>query len=565
MAVAAMKFGLVTGTFISLCLLLAFESKAQEKVSSGALTIHANTREGPAEGAIVLLRSLAGKQRVGVINTDGKCIFANMTPDVYSLKIVYRAYLVPPAVEQRLSSIKMSTGEERSLDVRLVKGGVISGRLLSQSANPLVGLPITALQLDPDSGKTSPPLPTESNVVSISDDRGAFRIHGLREGQYVLGVNVQRSQSQLKTVPTLYYPGQPTVKDAAVFHVGLNQVISVADMTIDLNKRNEASLLVRIVGSNDIPLEGVALTLVENGGSQLSDFGQTDQNGSFTFVALRPGNYVLKTNPGRVPYFSSEKAIVIKDSTPEYITFELRGFPTITGHAYLRRNTETAILPAFEINLTDGKTAHRFASGDDGSFTIQTASDGYFWWQFPRLAPDTYLEKITLDGRDITYKPLHLDRVSNRSGISVNFAIGAATINGRFDEANRQACSRYSVYAVAMNDAATEVRHFKRPDACENNVLRLHSLAPGKYYLVALPLRSEKQATAKETRFQGVDDRDSSLVQSVIAKLETEQSNRKALIISAGQSYSGEIPLIVVPAEKTGADNLRLRRINPDQ
>jgi len=549
-----MKFFVMTGLIASVCLLTTLELKAQEKASSGALTVHASTLQGPAEGAIVLLRSQAGKQRLGVINTEGAFRFSHLAPDVYTLKIVYRAYFIAPELEQRLSSIKISTGEERSLEVRLIKGGVISGRLLSQSSNPLVGLPVTALRLDPASGKPNPPLAAESNVISLSDDRGAFRIHGLREGKYVLGVNVQRASSQLKSVPTLYYPGQSTVKEATVFDVSPNQVISVTDMTIDVNKRNQASLSVRIVGNNDTPLEGVPLTLVETTGSQLSDFGETDQNGSFTFEALPRGTYSVKCNPGKAPYFSTEKVIVLRDSVPENITLELRGFPTITGNTYIRRNKETTTLPALEINLMSAKTALRFASEENGSFTIQTAANGYFWWQFPQLSPDTYVERITLDGRDVTHKPLHLDRLSDRRGISVILANEAATINGRFDVANREACSLYSVFAVAINPTGTEILHFKRANECDNNAFRIHSLAPGKYYLVALAYRTGVEATPKESRFHGIDDRDTGLVQNLIARLETEESNRKALNISAGQHYAGKIPLLVAPTEKSGRD-----------
>jgi hypothetical protein len=89
----------------------------------------------------------------------------------------------------------------------LIPGGVISGRVFDPMGNPLVSVPLTALTLSYEDGhKVLRP----GGSATTSDDRGNFRLFGLRPGEYYIRADYRPPMTTVR----VYFPGVTSLADA---------------------------------------------------------------------------------------------------------------------------------------------------------------------------------------------------------------------------------------------------------------------------------------------------------------------------------------------------------------
>ena len=108
----------------------------------------------------------------------------------------------PPAA----TSVTVDVGSQENLAgfvFTLIPGGVISGRLLDAMGNPLVSTSLSALTLSYEDGvKVLRP-----GTSTTSDDRGNFRLFGLRPGEYYIRADLRPSAGAPAEIVRVYFPG----------------------------------------------------------------------------------------------------------------------------------------------------------------------------------------------------------------------------------------------------------------------------------------------------------------------------------------------------------------------
>jgi hypothetical protein len=86
----------------------------------------------------------------------------------------------------------MSTGDQNDwprhligeqLKIKMIKGGVITGKVTNAKGDPIVGVPVHAVALN---NPSSSPTDFLGAGGAETDDRGSYRIYGLRPGPYVV-------------------------------------------------------------------------------------------------------------------------------------------------------------------------------------------------------------------------------------------------------------------------------------------------------------------------------------------------------------------------------------------
>ncbi len=312
-------------------------AKAQKPAGSSELTVRVKSSGGLVEGATVLLTSKVAGQRVNVTNAEGVCEFHRLQAGAYSLQIVQRSLFPTEESQERMDHVEIRSDQAYSINVSLVKGAVLKGRVVSIEGWPVIGIPISAFNLD--GKKPSLPSAKESNATAVSDDRGEFRIYGLRPGRYTVAVNAQRNSFSLKSVATLFYPGERECANATAFDLASGQEVSIPDMILDLTSANQNSLLGMVKGSDGKPLRGVSLSLLSVDGSQVSDSSVSDDQGHFSFEGLPAGQYLLQARFHSGSYFNLERQISIMDQVTNKIVLELRRHPLISGQTFPRNRT----------------------------------------------------------------------------------------------------------------------------------------------------------------------------------------------------------------------------------
>jgi hypothetical protein len=519
---------------------------SQTNPSPAELTVIASSSDVPVQGAVVLLEHRSGSHRLSVTGRDGLCRFKGLEPGDYSLQILLRSYFVAPEVEGELAHLEIAPGQKQSVKVSMVKGGVVTGRVLNPDGLSINGVPLTALKVNTASGATVLPSLKESNVTALSDDRGEFRIYGLRPGRYAIAVNAQRNLFPLRSAATFYYPAQREVVNARLFDVFADQETKALDMIIDLDGGTQNTLSGRVVGPHLAPLEGVFLSLQQITGGYVSDVCSSDREGYFGFEGLPSGKYVVRAQARQGSYFSAEKEVTIKDFNNTEIVLELRPYVTVAGNVYLRNKTQINSL-SLNMRLASSKAGGSidFASVKNGGFSAKSGRDGPFWWSFPGLARENYLEKITSGGRDITHKPLNLNQTLSLDNISIQVAAGAATLGGRFRDEDRSVCLRYTVYAVAMRTKRNEILFVKRADSCNTDSFRIYSLSPGPYYVFALPIdgSDRDRSLRPRTRFESIDDYQFQLIKNAVDNF--EETNKKPFVVDENRTYEDIVPIVL--------------------
>src|SRR5688572_27787073 len=116
------------------------------------------------------------------------------------------------------------TQATKKLSLSLVAGGVISGRVLDPRGEPLAGGNITALTIFYEYG--SPVLHVAGQATT--NDRGRFRLWGLKPGKYYIRAESRRDSEGRFT----YFPGVPNAGTAGAIAVASGGEFRGADFNI---------------------------------------------------------------------------------------------------------------------------------------------------------------------------------------------------------------------------------------------------------------------------------------------------------------------------------------------
>ena len=163
----------------------------------------------PVVNATLMAQSVNGPRSVRPAQADaeGKFSFNDLPPASY---VVFAT--APGYIDEA-----MSTGDPNDwpryligaqLKIKMIRGGVITGKVTDSKGDPIVGVPVHALALN---NPSTSPTDFLGAGGGESDDRGIYRIYGLKPGQYVVNAGGP-AQFGLATangfdldVPT-YYP-----------------------------------------------------------------------------------------------------------------------------------------------------------------------------------------------------------------------------------------------------------------------------------------------------------------------------------------------------------------------
>lgn len=171
----------------------------------------------------------------------------------------------------------------------LVRACAITGRVFDPQGEPKRGLKIVAM-----SRRLAGPqsrLQTEGVTVR-SDDRGEFRLYGLRPGVYTLAL-LPADDSNLANAPPMYFPGVTDVGRAEFFQLHSGDTYSDAEMFLPAMRTQQ--LQGTVVG---IPAEwgersvGVSLLSVSEIGNPFQSVF-ADKEGHFLFPLVPLGSYRL--------------------------------------------------------------------------------------------------------------------------------------------------------------------------------------------------------------------------------------------------------------------------------
>ncbi|HKV36440.1 MAG TPA: hypothetical protein VJP89_19020 [Pyrinomonadaceae bacterium] len=488
---------------------------------SGKVTFHA---EG-VKGVIVALRSMEPTSfrkltsYRGVTNAKGEYRIANVPPGNYSVSPTATAFVFEGDSNGGRSLIINGSETVEDFDFSLIRGGVITGRVVDSDGRPVIE---EEVYLSPDVPSYGSPLP-----AAITDDRGIYRIFGLKPGKYKVAAGKNDVGPSPSGPPRgavysrTYYPGGTDPAQAIVIQISDGSEATNVDITFGRTlTRHTASGRV-VNGQTGQPLPDVRYNIIQFFGpsSTSSHRGSlTNNKGEFKLENLTPGQYAIFITPEEGKEWRSEElrfTIVDEDVTGLVVKTEkgasLAGMVVLDGpyDSAVREqlnNLKLIIFVATEKSLQRGGTmGMETRLRPDGSFRfggLQAGSASFL----PDFSQHFQITRIERAGIIQTGGALEIKQGEDITGVRIVLGYGDGSINGRvmIENGTIPANGRIFLRARKMNDNPqnTWIDATTRIDARGQFVI--DNLFPGTYELTAGVLVQGSRAPLGPTKQQVV-------------------------------------------------------------
>ena len=510
------------------------EVESQQARSTTIITgrVVASSGNFPIANARVLARAAGGpsSMRMATTDDDGRFQLTNLTPANYVIRVVaagYVADLVPadaPAEFHR-------PGE--NVTVRMIKGGVITGRVVNQNGQPMALARVRAVRVRDEAGNA-----VRDSVARdwTTDDRGVYRAYGLEPGAYVVSANLTNMYRQLSETGPTYHPS--ATLDTAT-HV--NVIAGNESGGIDIRYRPEHAYRVRgtVVGNTaqapqsatpgNAPLRrsviSVTLSHAATGVAvAFTTVVSTTTSSVFSFDAVPDGAYELTAQvaPGsKDAALAPPQRINVRGASANDVVLTLTPMGSVSGRLLVEPATSTeapescgepnktslqeTLIRASTITGQTAKLAPSLASllpieaqpDARGEFLLTNLSVGKYSLIVKPQSHRWYVRDIVWEGPSAAnstaaqsrFNGLTLKSGERMQGLVIKLAPGAASVSGRVSPAEGVSLAslpaRLHVYAIPVKrEHADDVLRYAHAPVQPDGTFSLKHLAPDRYWLL---------------------------------------------------------------------------------
>jgi hypothetical protein len=455
--------------------------------------IYADTTDN--EGRFTLKKVLAGRYR----------FFAT------HVGYLDQSYQAKSAARGEGAVLSLLSGQEvTDVVFGLMRAGVVTGKVVDDTGEPMAGVNVTVLrkpseeeleQLSPRAKK----LEMISASVAQTDDRGEYRIFGLKPGEYYVKATevggdrfvgqegdtgegrmlVQVLGSQFAP---MYFPGvlQLDQAQSVVLQAG-------EEMQADFAMRRIKVVEVagRVLGAEGGPesrayvhLEAVG---VEDWSSGLGS--STDSKGDFTIKGVPPGTYYINTGTyerGKVR--NTRKKIDVGESNVDSIVLSLTGGATIHGRVTggnPQASRRTVVMLQATAEDAENETGYTEVE-KDGSFEIQGVADGGYAPALFGLGEGWFVKSVHIGSEDAFQKGVQVEDGAAKGSLEIVVSNEGAQIDGTITDSEKNQ-PVVGVQVKARVDPETDYNRMraKQVNTDQNGHFVLKDMPPGKYKLTA--------------------------------------------------------------------------------
>jgi len=488
----------------------ASPKKSDEPVTGVISGRVVNESGQPLAGASLFIRAVNsfGDQRTATSDAEGNFRVSGLDPALYTVTGNAPAYTTLPNETGVPTYYRIGD----TVRLELIRGGAITGTVTNSLGEPVVAVRVRATLVRDTRGE----IPRGSySTEQPTDDRGVYRIYGLRPGTYIVsagGVGFSSAFNPYDTDAATFAPSSTRDNAAEVV------VRSGDDSTIDIRYRGEPGHVISgtIKGSGP---NGASVSLAPAGSPVLlaSTFQPIGGRG-FAFTGIADGDYDLiaqeamtgQTSTTPVVALSELKRVTVKGTDVTGVELVPRPLGSISGKITMEPSKvpacegkraplliETVVRlqrPERERGKEDILQARMFTSSGtpdaNGAFALRNLAPGRYRFEPIFFARYWYLQSITMSTG--TPKPQKIDAAATwttlKSGeqlanLTITIAQGAASIRGRVPAPEGAATlSGSSVYLVpAEPDKADDVLHYFVSAVSEDQTFAFNNVPPGKY------------------------------------------------------------------------------------
>lgn len=378
------------------------------------------------------------------------------------------------------------------LTFKLAPNAVISGRVIDQDGEPLPNVVVTALRRAYRNGRR---LWSQSGGTQ-TNDRGEYRISGLRAGRYVIGTanlgldiglaGVSKDAPSSKPEPaytTTYYGNATDLLSAEQVDVRFGEDRRGTD--IQMARVPTVRVRGKVVGAAGGSMLIMTLIRKASGeaGSSPGGVGLVQQaDGTFELRGIAPGSYFLSARSATDPMGGgAPMPVEVAGEHIDGLEYHLGQGEALSGTVKMLGNgtetpaSTTVVLEAVDLPSTRPSTT----PADDGSFTIKSFLPGKYRVRLDRKPAECYLKSVKVGGREVDSEAAEL----TASG-TLEIAVGraGAQVDGVVQGGDDKPVPGATVVLIPSSGRAA---HYLSATTDYDGTFSAKGAAPGKYKMLA--------------------------------------------------------------------------------
>jgi hypothetical protein len=445
----------------------------------------------------------------------------------------------------------LSLGPGQQIDdtlFRLVRAGVVSGRVIDEAGEPLANVWVSALRRpteeereDWSKGQKQHQFVQASGART--DDRGEYRIFGLKPGDYYLKASESPDLDQvgdidgsdnyflLRQIVTeyapLYYPGVLQISDARAIPLRAGEEVR-ADF--EMRRVKTVEVAGRVIGADGKPATHAYLLLGVPGVGDLGgdSEGSTDSKGEFLIKHVSPGSYILTAvqNDENLHELTRQKLEVAESDLKSVILSFGRG-TDIRGQI-ISQGSNPAIDRlglGLESQDEDESISGAAQAKKDGTFLLADVPDGSYAADVWGLEKGWFIKAIHYGSIDVLEKGLQVERGSSSGTLEVVISSAGAEMEGTVNDQDGKPIVAAQVRMRPEPETSFNRTRAHTTGTDQNGHFSFSSLAAGKYKVWArLPSKSPEALVANsESQTVTLSERDH---QSIQLKIDLQKDSQ---------------------------------------
>jgi hypothetical protein len=506
-------------SFLVLILLLGTKVSAQtdSKEPSGVIAGRITVEGGPVPGVTVMVAtgtsfrgSIAGR---ATTDDQGNYKITGLAAGDYTINPFAPAFYYPsPFNGTRGKTLSLSDGETvEGLDFKLIRGGVIGGKITDSAGKPVVEERVQLSLFDENRQRsTSPPMPfTPYNLMT--DDRGIYRIFGLEPGRYLVSVGRDVRPGFISTggpprfYPRTYYPNVTEESQAQIVELAPGGEAASVDIVLGKTAVGYSARGRVVNADTGQPVPGVMVAYGSPrpdggmGATGYSSNSQTDARGEFRIDAVTPGRYAafaVPLNDG--DFYSDQGPFEIIEGDVEGVQIVVHHGGSITGVVTVEGASDPAIITklaqlsliAHNLQGTSGMFGFPKPVAPDGSFRFTGLSPGKTMISLvnPNQAVGFSIARIEVDGNDES-GGVDVGAGQQVTGVRVVLSYGPGVIHGRV-KCQVGSLPESAMLGVSFWNTATPRSSIQGARVDSRGQFAISGLADGEYELTLMVMTS---------------------------------------------------------------------------
>jgi len=406
---------------------------------------------------VVLVPEQSGSRRQPYAiasDSDGRFILKDVVPGRYQFFATRPGFLEQKYQAKGIEGgavLSLKPGEKLS-DVlfRMTLAAVVTGRVTNEEGEAMPRVNVLALRAPSeeeieDEGRFAHRKPELWPVAAAqTDDRGQYRIFGLKPGEYYVRVtesfepdrNVMVDQIWIRELlgseyAAVYYPGVAQVSQAQMVSVRAGDEVQ-AD--VSMQRVKTVQVAGHVIGPNG-PAKNASVSLEQPGVVDVDHQDTTDEKGNFRLRGVPPGSYVFvvyQRGDGDTYGPSAWQKVEIGDENIDSLTVFLGGGTNFQGRVSVA-GLGSVTLDRMRVILLSIDQDTQFWHGrvkKDGTFEIMSVRDGDYAISINGLEDGWYIKSVRLGSDDIFEKGLQLEKGGSSGRLEVTVSSGCAQLEG---------------------------------------------------------------------------------------------------------------------------------------